>query len=266
MVCSACGRRVDPDRSFCTNCGSSVFVAGNDSILSRTFQLATNESAQIEVQQRQQPRQRAVTTARASSPGCALGGLIRLIVFAGILWYAWTYLRAIPEVQVVRDQIERGESPDFTPVVEALRTRVQRALGEETTPDAPAPAPATPVAPRTAAPEAPAVPGTPATSEQDMYAGALEPGNGVSMPRATKRVRAEYTPEALRARIEGTVVLKCIVNPNGTPSHFSVVRSLDRQLDLEAIKAAGQWRFEPGQRNGEPVPVIVHLEMNFALR
>ena len=36
--------------------------------------------------------------------------------------------------------------------------------------------------------------------------------------------------------------------------------------DEEAIKAAAQWRFRPGMRRGEPVPVLVTLEIAFSLR
>jgi outer membrane biosynthesis protein TonB len=46
------------------------------------------------------------------------------------------------------------------------------------------------------------------------------------------------------------------------------VRSLDSVfgLDLEAIKAARQWRFRPGTRLGEPVSVPVTIELDFVLR
>jgi outer membrane biosynthesis protein TonB len=37
-------------------------------------------------------------------------------------------------------------------------------------------------------------------------------------------------------------------------------------LDLEAIKAARQWRFRPGTRLGSPVPVLITIQLDFALR
>jgi TonB family protein len=47
-----------------------------------------------------------------------------------------------------------------------------------------------------------------------------------------------------------------------------VVRSLDATfgLDQEAIKAVRQWRFEPGKKGGQPVPVLVTIEITFTLR
>jgi TonB family protein len=46
------------------------------------------------------------------------------------------------------------------------------------------------------------------------------------------------------------------------------VRSLDSAfgLDQEAIKAARQWRFAPGTKQGEPVPVLVTIAIAFTLR
>ena len=49
---------------------------------------------------------------------------------------------------------------------------------------------------------------------------------------------------------------------------MKVVRSLDSTfgLDLEAMKAARDWRFRPGMRQGEPVAVLVTIELTFTLR
>jgi TonB family protein len=47
-----------------------------------------------------------------------------------------------------------------------------------------------------------------------------------------------------------------------------VVRSLDPTfgLDVEAIKAARQWRFRPGTRLGESVSVLITIQLDFTLR
>lgn len=47
-----------------------------------------------------------------------------------------------------------------------------------------------------------------------------------------------------------------------------IIKSVDKQfgLDEEAVTAAKQWRFVPGRRLGEPVPVFVTLELSFVLR
>jgi len=96
---------------------------------------------------------------------------------------------------------------------------------------------------------------------------AVRPGNGVTIPRLIRNVKPQYTPEAMRAKIQGSVMVECVVNTDGTVSNARVIRSLDATfgLDQEAIKAAKQWLFAPGTRNGEPVPVMVSIELTFTL-
>jgi protein TonB len=98
--------------------------------------------------------------------------------------------------------------------------------------------------------------------------GAYRPGNGVTVPVLIKEVKPSYTSDAMRAKVQGTVLLECIVRQDGTVTDVRVVRSLDPTfgLDLEAIKAAREWRFRPGTRFGEPVPVLVTIELMFTLR
>lgn len=98
--------------------------------------------------------------------------------------------------------------------------------------------------------------------------GAYRPGSGVTTPRILREVKPQYTPDALRAKIQGTVWLDCVVLPTGEVGSCDVVRSLDSVfgLDAEAIKAARQWRFVPGTKQGVPVPVLVGIEMGFTLR
>ena len=98
--------------------------------------------------------------------------------------------------------------------------------------------------------------------------GVFRPGNGVMIPRVLREVKPAYTAEAMRAKVQGVVLLECVVMPDGTIGRVEVVKSLDGTfgLDQEAIKAARQWRFAPGTRFGEPVAVLVTIELQFTLR
>ena len=98
--------------------------------------------------------------------------------------------------------------------------------------------------------------------------GAYRPGNGVSTPRVLVEVKPQYTADAMRAKVQGAVWLECIVMPDGTVGNIRVTRSLDSVfgLDQEAIKAARQWKFVPGVREGKPVPVLITIELTFTLR
>ena len=83
-----------------------------------------------------------------------------------------------------------------------------------------------------------------------------------------REVRPQYTSDAMRAKVQGTVLLECVVRSDGSVGDLQVVRSLDPVfgLDSEAIKAAKQWRFRPGSRLGEAVSVLITIELTFTLR
>jgi protein TonB len=98
--------------------------------------------------------------------------------------------------------------------------------------------------------------------------GVYRPGSGVTSPQLVTQVKPQYTTDAMRAKIQGKVLLEVVVMPDGRAGDIRVLRSLDRTfgLDEEAIKAMRQWRFRPGTREGQPVPVLVTVEMEFTLR
>jgi protein TonB len=98
--------------------------------------------------------------------------------------------------------------------------------------------------------------------------GPMRPGNGVETPKLLREVKPQYTAQAMRAKIQGQVLLECVVNTDGSVSNVKVVRSLDSSfgLDQEAVKAARLWQFAPGTRLGQPVPVLVTIEIAFTLR
>jgi protein TonB len=94
------------------------------------------------------------------------------------------------------------------------------------------------------------------------------PGPGIVMPRVLKTVSPAYTSAGMAARIEGTVVLRAIVEADGTVADVSVVRSLDAAsgLDDQAVAAVRQWRFRPGTKDGKVVATSVQIETNFNMR
>jgi len=103
----------------------------------------------------------------------------------------------------------------------------------------------------------------PATVSPDVY---RIGGNNVTPPTLLSRVEPEYTPAARAAKLQGTVVLAAVIDEQGIPKVLNVVRSLDPELDANAITAIEQWRFRPGTRNGLPVKVSLNIEVNFNLR
>lgn len=98
--------------------------------------------------------------------------------------------------------------------------------------------------------------------------GAYRPGNGVTNPVLVREVKPNYTAEAMRAKIQGVVWLEAVVMENGSVGQVRVTRSLDPTfgLDQEAERTVKKWMFRPGTRLGQPVPVLIEIEMSFTLR
>lgn len=86
-------------------------------------------------------------------------------------------------------------------------------------------------------------------------------------PALIKEVHPDYTDAAKARKVQGTVEMAVLVQADGAPGpDVRVTKSLDPDLDQQAIKAVRQWRFKPGTRDGQPVPVEVNIEMTFTLR
>lgn len=98
--------------------------------------------------------------------------------------------------------------------------------------------------------------------------GVFRPGSGIELPVVLREIKPQYTADAMRAKVQGTVWLECVVLADGSVGSVEIVKSLDSTfgLDQEAVKAARQWRFRPGTRMGEPVAVLVTIELSFTLR
>lgn len=93
----------------------------------------------------------------------------------------------------------------------------------------------------------------------------LEKAGGRS-PRLVHEVKPYYTPEAMRAKIQGRVELEAIVLVDGTVTGVRVTRGLDPNLDRIAAGVLRQWRFTPAYVDGRPVPTIIQVELTFTLK
>jgi TonB family protein len=98
--------------------------------------------------------------------------------------------------------------------------------------------------------------------------GTFRVGNGVTVPRVLTEVKPQYTRLALKAGIQGTMLTELVVQKDGTVGRVIVLRSLDQTfgLDQEAITAARQWKFIPATRMGEPVDVLISIELTFTMK
>ncbi len=78
-------------------------------------------------------------------------------------------------------------------------------------------------------------------------------------------IHIEYPEEAIRAGIEGRLVLRFVVETDGRPSNIQVIQPLHPLLDSAAVAALRRVRFVPGKQNGRPVRVRMQLPVRFRL-
>jgi protein TonB len=87
----------------------------------------------------------------------------------------------------------------------------------------------------------------------------------VKPPRKIVHVAPVYPAIARGARREGTVILRAIIDAEGNVVDLSVVESVPL-LDEAALEAVSQWKYEPTLLNGQAVPVVMTVQVDFRLR
>lgn len=89
-------------------------------------------------------------------------------------------------------------------------------------------------------------------------------GGNIQAPVKTRHVTPEYPPLAQSARVQGVVILEAVIDPDGRVEDARVLRSIPL-LDQAAVDAVRQWEFTPTMLNGQRVPVIMTVTVQFTL-
>ena len=101
--------------------------------------------------------------------------------------------------------------------------------------------------------------GSPVDDEQ-----VFDIGPGITPPRVTHQVTPVNKPDDDRGfRISGTVLVGLVVSSRGEPKDVHVVKSLDKDIDVTAVEAVRQWRFEPAKKGDQAVAVRITVEIRF---
>jgi TonB family protein len=101
-------------------------------------------------------------------------------------------------------------------------------------------------------------------------------GDGVSAPKLLFAVDPEFTDQARHKKVAGTVVVALTVDTAGNPQNVRVVHSMSQDvnnkykqialgLDDNAVAAVKQYRYQPAQLQGKPVPVEIEVKVNFRI-
>ena len=83
--------------------------------------------------------------------------------------------------------------------------------------------------------------------------------------RILNKPQPDVTEAARNNRVNGNVVLRCILASDGTVKHLLVMRFLSHGLTSAALRSARRIKFVPATIDGRPVSMFIQLEYNFNL-
>lgn len=75
-----------------------------------------------------------------------------------------------------------------------------------------------------------------------------------------------YTDDARQLHVEGLVIVRVTVNPNGSPGDMKVIRGLGYGLDEEALASLRVSKFSAAIRNGTSIQESIDVAVTFRLR
>ncbi|OFR37681.1 energy transducer TonB, partial [Porphyromonas sp. HMSC065F10] len=76
----------------------------------------------------------------------------------------------------------------------------------------------------------------------------------------------QYPKEAVKANIEGRVMVSFIVEKDGSISTVEVKRSVHELLDKEAIRVVSAMpKWKPGKQDGQPVRARFNIPVSFKI-
>jgi periplasmic protein TonB len=88
---------------------------------------------------------------------------------------------------------------------------------------------------------------------------------GIEAPKKIADVTPTYPTIAQAAHVKGMVILEAVIDVHGNVTSVQVLRSVPL-LDQAAVDAVRQWRYTPARLNGQPVPVVVTITINFSMQ
>jgi len=89
----------------------------------------------------------------------------------------------------------------------------------------------------------------------------------VSLPQIKYQLAPDFTEDARKIRLQGTVWLSASIDENGVVKVTDILKPLGAGLDDNAVKTIEEtWRFSPAMRDGAPIPFdFVLIEVMFKL-
>ena len=102
-------------------------------------------------------------------------------------------------------------------------------------------------------------------SQGSAFEQAVEITDDITPPRLSEVASPDYTAEAKKKKIEGSVTLLIVIDTKGDVIDAKVVKGLGHGLDENAIIAVKEWKYKPAEKDGEPVTVKMEVSVGFNL-
>jgi len=90
-------------------------------------------------------------------------------------------------------------------------------------------------------------------------------GRGVKPPKPLYQPNPSFSEPARKAKYQGIVTMGLIVDQEGLPKNIHILSPLGAGLDGKAVQAVQTWKFQPAQKDGQPVAVEIAVEVDFHL-
>ena len=87
----------------------------------------------------------------------------------------------------------------------------------------------------------------------------------VDAPKPIHTPEPTYTEIARKDKLQGTAVLWVVVNEKGLPEVLEIKKGLGEGLDTQTMATVSKWRFQPAMREGQPVAVLIYVQVRFHL-
>jgi TonB family protein len=250
MQCPRCQRVNSVDYRFCLNCGTDL--------IQQTIQ------AYPGLTQKESRPQPSLLDKKSGSMWLLV---VIVTAFATIAVLAWKLINQ-PRIEVDQTRVSGGEvQTPISPSPEPSEPRSQPSLARETALPKVEPGQRA-TAERstgTAVGESAPLPITNASPPIIDYNRIFTGSEVTSKARLISKPEPQYTEEARKNQITGTVVLKVVFSSSGQVTNIRTVSGLPYGLTERAIAAAAQIKFTPATKDGHEVSMWMQLEYNFNL-
>jgi TonB family protein len=89
---------------------------------------------------------------------------------------------------------------------------------------------------------------------------------GVTVPECIYCPPPQYTGDARKAKVEGTVVLQVVITPDGRAINLKIVKDPGNGLGMRAVESVRKWKFQPAVGpDGKLIAVVIPIQVTFRL-